>query len=128
MKRKVPEVVMGKFVLFAVMVTALVAGCFFYISDTADGFSMTPSFMLTEEETQLRALETEFAATKKKLAQSNRMAAVAGIDTSSDIESARARARELEAELKELELPAGRGSAKAAELLGAIQKFSSDLS
>jgi cob(I)alamin adenosyltransferase len=119
---------MGKVIVVLLLLGALAGGYFFFLSDSAESFSLTPSFMLTAEENQLRNLENQFDATKKRLAQSNRMAAVGGIDTTADIEAARAQARGLEKELKAMELPEGRAAAKAAELLAAIQQFSRELS
>ena len=119
---------MGKLVVVLLLVGALAAGYFFFLSDTADGFSLMPSFMLTAEEKQLRDLGDQFQAVKQRYVQANRMAAVGGIDTTADIEAARARTRAIEKELKALKLPEGRATAKAAELLEAIQQFSRELS
>ena len=119
---------MGRLLMVLCLVAALAAGCFFFVSDTADGFSLMPSFMLTEKEAQLRSLSARFKSVKQRYAQANRTAAVAGLDTTADIEAARARTRAIRQELEELNLVAGRGAASAAALKASLEAFSHDLS
>lgn len=119
---------MGKLIIILLLVGAVAAGYFFFIADPADRFSLMPSFMLTEEEQRLRHLESQLQDVKQAYAQSHRMAAVGGIDTTADVESARARVRAIEKELKALAFPEGRGKAKAERVLSAIEQFSRAIS
>jgi len=119
---------MGKLIAVVLVVGALIGGYVVFISETPESFNLTPSFMLTAEEKQVRDLENRLQSVKRRYAQANRSAAIGGIDTTSDIEAARKHVAVIEKELKVLELPEGRAKAKATELMSAIQQFSGQLS
>jgi hypothetical protein len=122
-----PGAAMKKLMLAVLLVGGLAAGAFIWNSGTAAGFDLTPSFMLTTEERQLRDLADELQAVRQRYAQAGRSAAIGGLDTTADIEAARSRLRDIEKELEDLDLPEGRATAKAMELREAIQQLSREL-
>lgn len=119
---------MGKMILAVLLIGGIAAGYVVWGSDSPASMDLVPSFLLSWEEQQVRALEDQLHVVQQRSAQAQRTAAVGGIDTTSDIEAARKQVRALENELQSLELTEDRAKAKASELMSVIQQFAGKLS
>jgi hypothetical protein len=112
-----------------VVIVAVVAGLIAFNYVSTGEFSLIPSFTLSEDERELKALEDRFKAATKQYSQAGRTAAVSGIDTTSDVEAARRSVRQISKELKALRkgLSSESSIRKAEELAASVRSFSESL-
>ena len=113
-----------KKVLIAVVV--VVAALVAYNFATTGELKLIPSFSVSPEEQQVRDLAQLFADTKRQFAQAHRSAAVGGIDTTAEADSARRTIKQIERELDALKKKLTSDSAKrrADRLASAVKDFS----
>lgn len=112
------------------MVVAIVlVGLVGYNYFTTGEFSLMPSFASSAEERELGRLEDELDRARTEFKQAGRMAALSGLDTTADAETARRSVKNTEKDLKQLRkrLESPAVIAKADRLAQAIQGFYSDL-
>lgn len=95
---------MKKFVIVLVLVVAGLAG---YTYWTTGKLGLWPTTSSSAVDDEVADLQRRLEAARQRLGQAGRSAAVAGIDTTSDVESVRAEVDALMADAKRLESRAG---------------------
>jgi len=86
-----------------VVLIAIVAACLLvYNHETSGRWTLVPGTSLSPAEQQLANLEEALAAMRAQAGQAGRGAALAGLDTTADVESARRAAERLQTDLRNL--------------------------
>jgi hypothetical protein len=114
--------------LVGVIVIAIVGLVVFNYATTGE-FAVVPSFSKSEEDRAVQELQDRFAVAKKQFNQAYRTAAVGGIDTTTDADSALSSIKRIKRELTSLrkKLSEERARRKADELAIAVQEFDKEL-
>jgi hypothetical protein len=86
-----------------IVIAVVIAGLIAYNYVTSGEFSVVPSFTLSEDEKELKALENRFNAAVKQYSQAGRTAGLSGMDTTADAEAARLSVQQISKELKSLQ-------------------------
>ncbi len=112
------------------LVVAVVLGGLLGYNYFATGeITLMPSFARSAEERELGRLEAEFDRARAEFKQAGRTAAVSGLDTTADAETARRSVKSTEKELKQLRdrLESPAIVARADRLAQSIQTFYGEL-
>ena len=111
------------------VIALLVGGILAYNFFTAGQLTIIPGSSLSEEEQELKALESRFHTARSRLSQANRAAGMTGTDTTADAEAALRQVERVEKDLKEVMARLSSESArqKATGLEREIQDFKKSL-
>jgi hypothetical protein len=85
-----------------IVAAVVIVGLIVYNYVTTGEFSVVPSFALSEDERELKALEDRFKAAVKQHSQAGRTAGLSGMDTTADAEAARLSVQQISKELRSL--------------------------
>ena len=112
-----------------IVVVIAVAGLIAYNYVNTGEITVIPSFTLSEDERELKALEDRFNAAVRQYSQAGRTAGLSGLDTTADADAARRSVQQIDKDLKALRkrLSAESAIRKADELAASVRNFSASL-
>jgi len=112
-----------------ILIFVAAAGLVVYNLTTSGELTLIPSFGLSDEERDVKALEDRLAAARKEVAQAQRMAGLSGIDSTSNVEAARRTAEQVDRELRKLRkrLSSDAALRRADRLADTVKQFLSEV-